>query len=133
MLTENDVIDAVVMHLQDDGWNIENVSRTTQRGPDILARKDQCSIVIEAKGETSSKIGTNRYGKSFTASQKTNHVSRALYKAASVISSGTHRAGIALPCTTDHMKLVEDIAPALAALNIVVFLVQHDRTVRKIK
>ncbi len=133
MLTENDVIEAVVLHLQDGGWNIENTSSTVQRGFDILARKGQSSIAIEAKGETSSKCGTNRFGKPFNGNQRKNHVSRALYEAATVVSNGRHKAGIALPCTEGHIKLVEDIAPALTALNIVVFLVQHDRTVRKMK
>ena len=32
-----------------------------------------------------------------------------------------------------HMKLVEDIAPALAILNIVVYSVQHNRTMRDIR
>lgn len=61
------------------------------------------------------------------------HVSRALYRAASVVSNGTHRAGIALPCTEGHIKLVKEIAPALSVLNIVVFSVKRDRTVREIK
>lgn len=133
MLTENDVIKAVVSHLLDDGWKIENISSTDQRGFDILARKGQSSIAIEANGETSSKRGTNRYGKPFNASQRLSHVSRALYKAASVVSSGTHRAGIAIPCNEGHMKLVQDISPALTTLNIVVFAVQYDRTVQEVK
>lgn len=133
MLTENDVIKAVALHLQDDGWNIEKCSSTVQRGFDILARKGQSSIAIEAKGETSSKRETNRYGRPFNGSQRMSHVSRAFYKAATVVSKGIHRAGIALPYTEGHMKLVEDIAPALATLNIVVFSVQHDRIVREIR
>lgn len=133
MLDENDVIDSVVSYLKDDGWHIENVSSTDQRGFDILARKDHSSIAIEAKGETSSKRGTNRYGKPFSGSQRLSHVSRALYKAACVVSSESHRAGIALPCTEGHMKLIENIVPALKKLDIVVFLVRHDRTVQEIK
>ncbi len=133
MLNENDVIASVILHLQDNGWHIENVSSTDQQGFDILARKGQSSIAIEAKGETSSKHGTKRYGKPFSSSQRLSHVSRALYKAACVVSNESHRAGIALPCTAGHKKLIKDIAPALKKLNIVVFLVRHDRTVQEIK
>ena len=131
MLDENDVIAAVVSHLDDGGWHIENTSRTDERGFDILARKDLASIAIEAKGETSSKSDSKRHGKPFSGSQRRNHVSRALYEAASVVSSGNHMAGIALPCTEDHLTLVKNIAPALAALNIVVFSVQRDGVVRE--
>ena len=70
MLTENDVIDAVVSHLTGKGWNIETISRTDQRGIDILANKGRTSLAIEAKGETSNRRGSSRYGKPFTSSQK---------------------------------------------------------------
>ena len=132
MLTENDVIRAVVLYLTDNGWHIKKVSSTVQRGFDILARKGHSSIGIEAMGETSSKPGTSNYGKPFNASQRISHVSRALYTAARVVRSGDCQAGIALPSTVGHKKLIEEIAPALGTLNIVVFWVQHDRTVQQI-
>lgn len=60
MLTENDVVDAVVKHLQRDGWRIECTSSTNERGHDILATKGKTKLAVEAKGGKSSKSGTSR-------------------------------------------------------------------------
>ena len=132
MLTENDVICAVTRHLRDKGWRIEKVSTTGQRGFDILARKGRKSLVVEAKGETSSKHWTNRYDKGFTRGQKGSHVAVALFEAARVISGGEHKAGIALPSDEVHRELIDRIIPALKTLRIVVYLVHPDRKVEEI-
>ena len=131
MLTENDVVDAVVKHLQKDGWRIERTSSTSERGHDILATKGETTLAVEAKGGTSSKPGTNRSGKPFDSGQKRSHVAVALYKAAEVFGTGPYRPGIALPSDDRHRTLIEAIGPALDALHVMVFLVDDDLTVRE--
>ena len=133
MLTENDVVEAVANHLRADGWRVEGTSSTNERGHDILATKDGLTLAIEAKGETSSKPGSRRHGQAFNSGQTISHVSRALYKAASVFSAGQYRAGIALPATDRHRNLIMEIGPALEALNVSVFLVHGDRTVSPLR
>ena len=133
MLTEDDVIHAVVSYLNGKGWHIDTISLTNQRGVDILAKKGRCSLAIETKGATSNRHGSSRYGKPFTTSQKLDHVSCALYAAVSVVSDGKCRAGIALPSDPKHRELITRISPALKALKIIVFLVDNDCTVRKLK
>lgn len=129
MLTENDVVDSVAAHLQEGGWCIESKSYTGESGHDILATKDGVTLVVEAKGATSSKPETARYGQEFNNNQKHDHVAMALYRAAAVISAGRYRSGIAVPSDHRHRKLIDDIAPALAALRVAVFLVNDDYTV----
>lgn len=73
MLIENQVIEYVVQYLQEGGFEIETVSRTSERGYDIKAKKGNKFLYVEAKGQTSSK-GYNRYGKEFTKNQKKDHV-----------------------------------------------------------
>lgn len=131
MLTEDDVIMAVAKHLEDAGWQIKEIKSTKERGRDLLAIKDGGSLAVEAKGGTSSKPRTSRYGKPFTNSQKVNHVAMAFHTAARVFSSGQHQAGIAFPADDGHRKLVDDIAPALETLGVAVFLVADDHTVRE--
>ncbi len=131
MLTENDVVKAVAKHLQMGGWRIEHTSSTGDRGHDILATKGETTLAIEAKGGTSSKPGTNRYGKPFNSSQKRAHVAAALYKAVVVFGTGRCRPGIALPSDDRHRKLIKEIGPALNALHVTVFLVDDDSTVRE--
>ncbi len=131
MLTENDVVEAVVGHLTERGWQITDTNHTDQRGHDILARKGKTVLAVEAKGGTSSKRGTHRHGLPFSSGQKRSHVSVALYKAACVFSAGQYRPGIALPSDDRHHRLIEDILPALGALKVAVFMVDEDRTVHE--
>ncbi|MDE0055469.1 MAG: hypothetical protein OXT64_14640 [Gammaproteobacteria bacterium] len=113
MLTENDVVSAVVKHLQKNGWHIERTSSTSERGHDILATKGETTLAVEAKkGGKSSKPGTSRYGKSFDSGQKRAHVAVALYKAATVFGTGQYRPGIALPSDDRHRTLIDAIGSA---------------------
>ncbi len=48
-----------------------------------------------------------------------------------MFSGRNHRAGIALPSDPGHRELIKKIAPALKALNVVVFLVDNKCSVRK--
>lgn len=129
MLTENDVVDAVAAHLEADGWRIDERCYTTERGNDILATKGETTLAVEAKGEISADPRSSRSDKGFSSSQKHDHVAKAFYRAGAVVSAGQYRAGIAVPSDDRHRQLVDDIAPALAALNVAVFLVNDDRTV----
>lgn len=136
MLFESDVIDAVCAFLQTWGYNIRQKLGPTQRGDDIVAVKQGAmsfQLCIEAKGETSSKKGSNRYGEPFDAAQIRVHVAEALYKAASVLSRrGAHvdvRAGIAFPSTHRHQDRIAHVEPALRHLGIAVFFVSEDGAV----
>lgn len=129
MLTENQVVDAVAKHLQKKGWRIEHKSSTKEQGPDISARKGETTLAVEAKGGTSSKPRSSRYGQPFGSAQKYDHVAKALYEAARVFSAGQHRAGIALPSDHRHRGLIEEIRPALDVLDVTIFLVDDDCTV----
>ena len=82
MLTENDVVDAVCEHLIQNGFTIQNQLTTRERGIDIVALNPAtgAETLIEAKGETSSKGHTKRFGKPFHSAQVKVHVAEAFYK-----------------------------------------------------
>ncbi len=132
MLTENDVVDAVVAHLEANGYEITSRCTTGERGIDIDAvhRGTRRRLLVEAKGETSSKVGTARHGLAFDQKQVTHHVARAFYTA--VTNSEKHvgtEAAIALPDTRPHRERVARIAQTLTSLGIAVFFVGPDRRV----
>jgi len=129
MLTENDVVEAVVVHLSTAGWTILQSRTTAQRGVDILAERNGESLAVEAKGGGSATAGTRRFGQHFTTNQKRSHVAVALLTAVQVLSEGKHRAGLAFPDDDGHSRLVTSILPILRSLDIHVFLVSPDRTV----
>lgn len=108
MLTEFDIITAVGSHLRAAGYEVRQELAEAQRGDDIIATRGNTTLLIEAKGETISKLGTARHGKPFNRSQVLSHVSKAFYRAAKMRQANV-RVGIALPETTVHMEIVEAI------------------------
>jgi hypothetical protein len=75
MLTENDVVDLVSSELQRRGFKIEQQLSTTETGIDIKATSPEGVYYgIEAKGATSSKVESSRYGKEFDKSQVKTHI-----------------------------------------------------------
>ncbi len=138
MLSEPEVINAVCAKLESQGYRIIQKLRTTQHGIDIVAVKQMTptrKLYIEAKGGTSSKKNTKRYGQPFGTDQIPDHVAMAFYKAAKVLSSRRRddvevRAGIALPDTQQHRDCIKDIEPVLCQLGIAVFWTQESGNVQ---
>ena len=128
-LYEDDVVRAVIDYLTSDGWTIESFALSHQHGDDIVASHGPDRLVIEAKGDGSSKTTTARFGKPFTRNQVKTHVSVAVVRAMQVASIGSGFAAVALPSSEFHRVEVGRIAPALQAIGIWVFWVLPDRSV----
>ena len=130
-MTENDVVHAVANHLQSAGFRIENKLTTQQRGVDIEATHESTGqrLLVEAKGGTSSKPGTNRYGLEFSSGQAESHVSRAFFTAARLRQKHANEnavIGLAFPDDGKHRALISKILDSLSLLDIVVFFVAED-------
>jgi len=136
MLNEPDVIEAICKYLELNGYVIKQKIGPKQQGDDIIAEKKNGQkrvLYIEAKGETSSKDFTARYGKPFSNSQVKVHVAEAFYRCAEVISRGEDgdeiRIGIGLPYSRLHRNATKKIKTALDKLNIALFWVQQNEGV----
>lgn len=135
MLIENDVVKAVARHLDSEGYCVEKVLSTVEHGVDIVAVHPETHVrlLVEAKGGTSSKKASARFGKPFTRNQAKTHVAVALYYAAMLrqeYSSEGARVALAFPDDKNHTELVEDISSALRVLQITAFFVDGARRVR---
>jgi hypothetical protein len=138
MLLESDVINAVCKKLESLGYFIQQKLQTEQHGDDIIAGKTGLhprKLFIEAKGETSSRKGSERYGKPFDSAQVRVHVAEAFYKSAQVLSRETADdveilSGIALPDTKLHHSCVKNIQPILTNLKIIIFWVHESNNVQ---
>jgi hypothetical protein len=126
MLYEDSVVSAVVSHLRDNGWTIESTALATQHGDDIVATRDGERLVVEAKGEGSSKAHTKRFGKPFNRGQASTHIAVAILRSMRVVSEGISTAAIALPDVDSHRREVDRVAPALSTMGIEVFWVAPD-------
>ncbi len=129
MLYEDDVVAAVVAYLRADGWKIESTALATQHGDDIVATRSGERLVVEAKGEGSSKSHTTRFGTSFTKQQASVHIAVAVLRSMRVVSEGTSTAAIALPAVDSHRREVDRVATALSKTGIWVFWVAQDGVV----
>ena len=126
MLTENDIVRIFGKYLQDCGYEIIQSLTTSERGFDIIAKRNGITLYVEAKGETSSKEDTNRYGKPFSKNQVKTHVAVAILASMKVLSRPDHEpkeVAIALPDNESHRGLIESIKSTLKKAGIKVFLV----------
>jgi len=88
LLNESDVINVVCAYLEERGYSIRQALKPTEKGVDIIGvRKRSFTEVlhVEAKGETSSRVTSARYGLPFNSAQTRIHVAEALYKAITVL------------------------------------------------
>jgi Holliday junction resolvase-like predicted endonuclease len=132
MLTENDVVAATCTKLQTEGFEIIQSLHTSAKGIDIIAKKGDLVLYVEAKGETSALSTTKRYGKPFNYNQIESHVSRALLTASKLLTQkqGEYfRVAIALPNNDGHRKLINQIQLVINALNIIVIWVTNKDTI----
>jgi Holliday junction resolvase len=132
MLTENQVVAAVAAYLIKQGCTIVSCCGTGERGVDIVAEREGKRLLVEAKGRTSAKEWTQRFGKEFSKGQKFDHVGKAFLTAVMVASKGEAQAAIALPDDAGHRELVEAIRPALRTLAITAYLVRPDFSIETI-
>ena len=130
MLYEDDIVDAVCAHLRRNKFTVIQKLSAKERGDDIIAtgRGRISKLHIEAKGETSSRRGSGRYGSPFRGFQIQDHVANAFFRAAKMAIDG-RVGGMALPKNTAHEQCVATIQHAIDALGIIVFWVAPDRSV----
>lgn len=137
MLFERDVVNAVCRIIEQNNFIIEHCSPTDQHGYDIISSKEKDSTIIklyiEAKGETSSRVGSAKYGYPFDGAQVRVHIAEALYKSAEALCIEENEvkifAGIALPDNISHRSILNKIKPFILGLNIILFWVKEDRSV----
>ena len=136
LLFEFDVVEAIAKHLFSKNFIIQQQLRTTEKGVDIIAARTaptELTAYIEAKGATSSRKNSARFGKPFDSAQVKIHVAEAYYTATTLILdhnlANNRIVGIALPDTELHRRYEGRIHQGLLKLGIGVFWVDSDRSV----
>ena len=131
MLTENDVVTAVSNYLKEKGYTIDQALTTSQQGIDIVAtHPTHGKCLVEAKGATSSKISSNRYGKEFNNNQIKTHVGVALLKSFQTIQINKDaHVVIALPDNSGHRKIIDSMRYPIKKSGIKVFFVSNESSV----
>ncbi|MCU1530373.1 MAG: hypothetical protein JWP75_4136 [Frondihabitans sp.] len=121
-LDENAVVAAVCAALTAHGFEIRARAHTTQTGPDIVASREDVELYVEAKGATSSRVGSKRYGRAYGSTDARINVAEALYTAVAVRTRHTGvavvRAAVALQDDQLHRRLVAPLEPSMDDLRI---------------
>ncbi|MBL0319309.1 MAG: hypothetical protein IPP74_08485 [Alphaproteobacteria bacterium] len=133
MLSENELIDALCVYLKSYDYKIVVARTTKEKGIDVIAKKGTSRLLIETKGGTSSFNGSKRYEKTFSPSQISTRVSRGSYTAADLRSNehqGEDKIALAFPDHPTYLKFIAKIRLVLEELDITVFLIGDDRSVK---
>jgi hypothetical protein len=133
MLTENDVVLAVSLFLKSEGYSIEQALNTSQQGIDIEATSSNGTrCFVEAKGATSSKEGSKRYGQEFNNNQIKTHIGMALLKSFQTLHQHpSSEVIIALPGNAGHRKVLDSMLTPIKNSGIKVFLINGNTAVQK--
>lgn len=128
MLDENQVVSAVCTHLTNGGYQIIQQLGTTNQGIDIIATPPNGSnrLLIEAKGGTSSRVGSARYGKPYDENQVFDRVGKGFFTAGCLYSQyqkAGDQVALAFPDSVLFRKYLTTVKPALRTLGIDVYLV----------
>ena len=133
MLTENDVVNSVSLFLKETGYSIDQALTTSQQGIDIEATSSSgVRCYVEAKGATSSKVGSSRYGKEFNSNQIKTHIGVALLKSFQTLQLYPNaEVVIALPGNEGHRKVIDSMFVPIKNSGIKVFFVNSDAGIEK--
>lgn len=124
-MDENEVAERLAIWLARSGWTIESTTAPGKAGDDIVATSEDSRLVIEAKGDTSSRRDTKRHGERFSRSTQIGNLGRAIVRAMRQ-ANGADATGIAFPDGPDIRAVLDEIAPSLWAGGITVFIVGRD-------
>ena len=128
-LDENQVIALLCAELEARGFVIEQRLHTTQQGVDIIALEPGATgrVLIEAKGATSSRKTSKRYGKPYGSAEVRINVAEAFYTASAVAGRAEPqvRSGMAFQDDDLHRRYVEPLLPACSKLGIEVHWVTN--------
>ncbi len=133
-MDENEIIDAVCAHLERSGHRITQRLSTTQQGVDVIAVHPPSGrrLLIEAKGGTSSREGSNRFGKPYTQSQVFDRCGKGVFTALKLRAqeaSLSTTTVLAAPDSRWFRSYLRDVAPLLRPLGVEVWLVSEEGTV----
>jgi hypothetical protein len=134
-MDENKIVEAVVGYLKSLGYVVKQSLTTKEKGIDIIADHAlKGSILVEAKGGTSTFEGSARYGKAYKKSQVFDRVAKGFFTVAEMKEKNPNAVvAFALPKTKWFEEYLGRVRNSLSALKIKVFLVGKDGVVEEMK
>ena len=129
---ENAVVTAICDHLSAEGFEIKQQLSTTERGVDVVAEHPQTKIraFVEAKGGTSSRKDSERYGKPYTPSQVFDRVAKGIFTCLQLRTENPDKKAVrvilAIPEKPAHFKrYIATVSPSLDSVGIEVWFAKE--------
>jgi hypothetical protein len=129
-MTENQTITNLIYSLENDGWFIESRCLNQERGTDVVARKKNKYLYIEAKGARANDNSKNKKRKYFNKGQIKTHFGVALIKIMELMQQDKKaNYAIAQPNDEEIHNAIGHLLPYLKKLGIKHFWVNEDKTI----
>jgi hypothetical protein len=135
-MDENAVVKATCKHLEEQGYIISQRLSTIERGVDTIAEDPStgCKLLVEAKGATSSREGSPRFGKPYTQTQVFDRVAKGVFTCFQLRAKNPDRARyrviLAVPDIRWFRSYLEPILAELKAAGIEAMFVTESKCVR---
>src|SRR5271154_3315929 len=135
-MNENDVIAELKKYLHGENYKLISECSTTMQGKDLVMSKDSQEIWIEAKGKTSARETSSRFGLGFNDAQCHDHFSRAFFKACEMRDEAKRsgkdvRIAMAFAHTKHYQKYCDRTNGTRKELGIGLFWIKENRIVEE--
>lgn len=132
-LTENKVIQLLILYLESEGWQIREYCLGNKHGRDIMAVKDGVTLIVEAKGARASKQSSNSKREYFDSGQIKTHFGKAIVQILEYKSINPQfQYAIAHPDDAKIRKNLAALIPFLSHLGIMHYWVSDNGQIQKI-
>jgi hypothetical protein len=134
MMDENTVIDVLCAELKAAGFDIQQRLSTVEQGIDLIAAHagHGLKVLVEAKGGTSSRVGSARHGNRYTPSQVFDRVAKGIFTCLQLRDSHQDTNGVrvvlAVPETALFYKYIHTVKGVLRQAEIDVWFVSDQST-----
>jgi hypothetical protein len=128
--TEDEIINILIGHLKNNGWNIDSHCLGQKHGNDIVASKSGKILIIEAKGARAGDNSPTKRRENFDSGQIKTHFGKALVKILDEkYINPKAKYAIAHPEDPDIRKSIGHLIPFLKTLGLKHFWVSSDGTI----
>lgn len=129
-LTEDQTIKVLIQFLVERGWIIESHCLGQTRGYDIVAKRQEESLIIEVKGAKASNSSPTKKREYFDSGQIKTHLGKAIIKSFETQNKFPNaQVGIAHPNNPYLREIIGDLIKNITSSGIIHFWVNENGTV----
>lgn len=126
-LTEDEVILLLNDYLKKNGWKIESYCLGQKHGKDIVAIRNNITLIVEAKGAKANDKSPTKKREEFDTGQLKNHFGKAIVKIFDEMYKNKNaKFAIAHPDDFEIRKSIGHLTPFLKSLGIIHYWVSEN-------